>query len=138
MKLFLLLSLAACSKQTAPPKEISFRRDVYPVLARNCTTAGCHGASGTQKVHLDFREAAAALRSLRDRPARDRPGWTLVAPGAPAKSFLVDKLTGRLVGNEGARMPLDPDLDVPVAASVLAPFVENTLIPWIAQGAQDN
>ena len=126
------LDLRARANET----RVSFRRDIAPVFEHNCTAEGCHGDRGTHKVKLDLR-AASAIATLRDQPCRDRPGWVLIAPGRPAQSFLVDKLLGHLHGNEGAPMPLDPDTGLP-RRGALDSWVQQSLIPWIAGGANDD
>lgn len=115
----------------------SFDADIEPVLARACASAeGCHGDHPTQSVSLDLGpdHAYAALVSA---PAKTRPGALRVVPGAPDRSFLIDKLIGSLAFGEGKPMPLDPDTGAPPEISTLpADFVNGVLKPWIARGAR--
>lgn len=117
----------------------SFRRDILPVLSTNCAGAhGCHGDEPTDKVELDLR-ADNAYAELVDRPAKARRGAVRVAPGDPAASFLVAKLTGPLAATEGKAMPLDPRTsEVATMTPPAAEFVDTVLRPWIAAGAPDN
>jgi hypothetical protein len=118
-------------------RRASFRRDVLPVLQANCTTAiGCHGEQPARAVHLDLRPEA-AFHSLVSAEAELRDGVRVV-PGQPGASFLVDKLLGRLGPDEGRRMPLDPQTRKSRDPSPLGSFVEDTLVPWIEAGAEDD
>ena len=62
-----------------------------------------------------------------------------MVPGAPDRSFLIDKLTGTLAFGEGKPMPMDPDIGAPLDVSPLPEgFVERALKTWIRQGAPDD
>ena len=117
----------------------SFRRHVIPVLVRDCATAkGCHGEEPTESVSLDLRPAS-AYAQLVNVVAQARPGGVRVKPGNDEASFLVAKLTGKLVGAEGKPMPIDPESGVPLVPSPLPPeFIDGVLRPWIRAGAPDN
>jgi hypothetical protein len=134
-----LRRLADESSAPQPATPVSFRRDVAPVLASNCATAdGCHGPDGTQRVHLDLR-AGAAYAGLVGRPSELREGAVRVDPGNPARSFIVDKLTGKLAAKgEGRPMPLDPVTGDARNPNPVEGFVWKTLVAWIAQGAANN
>jgi hypothetical protein len=123
----------------AAPPAPSFRTAVEPVLARTCAgEESCHGAKPTRAVPLDLR-AGKAYASMVGVASKRRPDLKLVAPGTPARSFLIDKLTGNLGRNEGRRMPLDPDTGVEPDDDPLPPgFVKRVLVPWIAAGARDD
>jgi hypothetical protein len=143
----LALLLAACATKVAKPPPgppdappgPSFARDIAPVLEKNCAhEKGCHGAQPADDVDMDLRPAA-AYRELVGKDAEQRQGALRVKPFDPDGSFVVDKLTGRLSGHDGKRMPIDPDTGIAVEPSPLPPgFVESTLVPWIAAGARDN
>lgn len=126
----------SASPTTAAP---SFRRDILPVLLRDCATAkGCHGPAPTDSVHLDLRPAA-AYPALVGQEAEARKGALRVSPGDPARSFLLAKLTGALGPNEGKAMPIDVDTGAPILPSpVSSGFIHDTLEPWIAAGAPNN
>lgn len=129
---------APASLPAPAPAGPSFRRDILPMLATSCAaTDGCHGVDATDRVNIDLRESA-AYRTLVNQRAELRPAALLVEPGQPARSFLIDKLTRRLVEGEGKPMPLDPETGKPKDPSSVAGFVERTLVPWIEQGARDN
>lgn len=80
-----------------------------------------------------------AWQALVGRASTVRQGALLVMPGAPDRSFLLDKLTGRLRHNEGKPMPLDPETGAPPASNPLGEdFVNRLLRPWIERGAPDD
>ena len=132
--------VAACrsrpSNQSPPAAHPSFHADIEPVLARYCASAeGCHGERPTHSVSLDLRpgQSYAALLSA---PAKTRAGAVRVLPGAPERSFLIDKLVGPLAFGEGKPMPLDPETGAPLETSPLpAAFIDGVLKPWISRGA---
>lgn len=147
-------ALVACSRRDAPMQAQaaplssasaapsspgpSWSRDVLPHLTKTCAGAdGCHGDVPSDSVTLDLRETS-AYRELVSRPSEVRKGAVLVMPGAPEKSFVVDKLTGKLGAKEGKAMPLD---DVTGAPKAQTPedvaFIENVLVPWIRAGAKE-
>jgi mono/diheme cytochrome c family protein len=95
--------------------EVSFVRDIAPVLTRHCT--GCHGPT---KVEGDYRLHTFA--ALQKTGASDSPTLT---PGQPEQSELYLRLIDE---NESTRMP---QLDDPLSASEIA-LVEG----WIRQGAR--
>jgi hypothetical protein len=128
-----LLAVAACVKPAPQP---AFRREVLPVLVKQCASAeGCHGEKPTDSVHLDLRPDA-AYAELVGAPAEAREGWLRIAPGKPDASFLLDKLGGRLGHGEGKPMPIDAETGAPIEPSPLPPgYVEKVLVPWISAGA---
>jgi hypothetical protein len=127
---------ASARRPETPP---SFRRDILPVLARHCAAArGCHGDEPTESVALDLR-AGSAYGELVNHVSTVRREMMLVAPGDPATSFLVYKITGALGAHDGKPMPLDPDTGAPLDPNPLAgDFVDRILRPWIVAGAPDD
>jgi len=147
--LALAAALAACKgrNRDAPTQvqgqpnlpAVSFRKDVYPVLAKNCATAeGCHGNQPTSAVELDLRDAT-AFSQLVGKDAEMRKGAQRVRAGEPAASFLVAKLAGTLQPSEGSSMPQNPETGEPFQPSPLPPdYIEKILKPWIRAGAPNN
>lgn len=119
-----------------PRRDPSWSRDVLPHLQRGCAAAkGCHGDEPTESIELDLRPNT-AYAQLVGRPASARPQALLIAPGKPDRSFLVDKLTGRLGPKEGKTMPLDVETGAPKEPTKEdEAFVRELLIPWITAGA---
>jgi hypothetical protein len=117
----------------------SFARDIAPLLEHDCAREKrCHGAEPADDVDMDLRRAG-AYRELVGKAAEQRQGALRVKPFDPDGSFLVDKLTGRLQGHDGKRMPLDPATGATIDPSPLpAGFVDGVLVPWIAAGAENN
>jgi mono/diheme cytochrome c family protein len=98
--------------------QVSFNRDVRPILADNCFA--CHGPDASARqadLRLDVRAAATA----------DRGGYPAIVPGDPAASELMVRVTA---ADEGLRMP-------PAEAhEPLSPDEINILRHWIAGGAE--
>ena len=123
--------------QAAPGAgQVSFRRDIAPVLVTSCSTRSCHGG-GSRPPVLDPHADAASLRAaLVGVASEQRPERDYVRPGDPQASYVVQKLEGCLVDEEcadadcGEPMPLkNPPLSAELRATIRA---------WIAQGASDN
>jgi hypothetical protein len=103
------------------------RRHIF--TPTSCARSTCHNvAQEPHQLSLDPAEAWAALVGVPPtNAAAAAAGKLRVAPGDPARSFVLDKLRGTLASGEGARMPfgLDPLRPLPIA------LVEE----WIAAGA---
>jgi len=123
----------------------TFARDVLPALRQSCgagDAATCHGTpSPVGKVsYAPSLTAAAVLAGLKDAAPANAPAaapgggaWLRVAPGEPARSWLLAKVTqddpggaGQAYGN---RMPLQ--------APNLCDATVQTLTTWIALGAPE-
>ena len=124
---------------SGPESIPSFRQEIVPVFERNCaSTAGCHGEKPTESVKLDLRPPKSYAQLVKI-VAEARPSALRVKPGDDGASFLVAKLTGKLVGQEGKSMPIDPETGAPVVPSPLSSdFIDGILRPWIRAGAPDN
>jgi hypothetical protein len=107
-----------------PPKPISFRLDVMPVIFRaGCNSGGCHGAAiGKDGFHLSL---------FGYDPAGDYYRLTQQMPGrrldlaVPAQSLLLTKATGAVPHTGGRRFTADSEY-------------YKTLLRWIQEGAQDD
>ncbi len=115
--------------------DVSFRRDVAPVLATSCSTRSCHG--GWRPPVLDAHGDPAKMRAaLIGIAADERPIESYVSPGHPEQSYLVQKIESRMGTAEctdhdcGEAMPLDNPL--------LPPATRQMIRAWIEQGAKDN
>lgn len=127
MRAFLLCAVMLAARP-AFADEISFARDIAPVLKTNCAAA-CH-LTGEEPGHLKLYPGA-AYKSLVGVPSEQSP-LVRVAPGAPDKSYLVHKLDGTQIkaGGQGARMPFGGD--------PLPPDILTKISRWIEQGAPNN
>lgn len=149
--------------------EISFAATVFPILQNSCTAVACHGTTpGTDPeliypaldlylgpppsdttTPLDATLYARLVSGLKkvSRSAKDR---ALVFPGAPQKSFLVDKI---YACQDERRLSCDVEFDgvrhCPEAScgdpmpprdqpGQLSTEQRDAIRRWIAQGAQDN
>src|SRR5205814_6809540 len=72
------------------------------VFNRSCASATCHGAAASGGLVLSRGTAYANLVGVpaANEAARDAGGMRVV-PGDPDRSFLLDKLEGRLTRDEG-------------------------------------
>jgi hypothetical protein len=83
---------------------IDFTNDVYPIFAAaGCGDANCHGG-GAPAQGLNLSSAASALAGLVGVAANECDNRLRVAAGAPAGSYLINKLTGEGLCS-GERMP---------------------------------
>jgi hypothetical protein len=106
----------------------TFSSIAQAVLVPRCATAACHSGNPPQYApQLDADAAYAAMVGV-SSPTVAMP---IVAPGAPADSYLLYKLRGDFAsaGGSGAPMPPDGLLDPADIAAIEA---------WIANGAQND
>src|SRR5947209_1790973 len=108
----------------APPKPISFRLDVMPVLFRaGCNSGGCHGAaSGKDGFHLSlfgYDPSGDYFRLTRQIVGRR------IDAAVPEQSLLLLKATGMVPHSGGRRFAPKSEL-------------YNTVLHWIEQGAVDD
>lgn len=104
----------------------SFANDVQPILTANCAATACHGFPMPQEG-MDLR-AGRAYNNLVNVQSNQCGNRLRVAPGAPASSYLIDKLEGTNLCF-GTKMPK--------VGSLTAIEIE-TIRAWISQGALDN
>ena len=98
------------------------------VFTPNCATVGCHTgpAGNVLPTGLDLSNADASLASLVNIMSSQAAGETLVIPGDPDASYLVQKIEGRAaVGN---RMPPPP-------RNALDTATIDAIRQWITDGA---
>src|SRR5688572_26238691 len=77
----------------APAQTVDYNRDVLPILSAHCFA--CHGPDAAKRkadLRLDTRDGATA----------EHDGKTAVAPGKPADSELIARITA---GDDRDRMP---------------------------------
>jgi hypothetical protein len=115
------------SSGTSTDNKVSFKNDVLPVLTSNCVV--CHqGSSPPGNLSL---EPANAYNDLVNAPSI-QSSLMLVDPGAPDKSYLINKLNGTQtdVGGSGVQMPY--------GAPPLSQAQIDTISQWISENAPDN
>src|SRR6185312_4088178 len=111
-------SLPEQVRAAEPVAEISFNRDIRPILSDHCFQ--CHGPDAAQrKAELRLDTEAGALADLGGRQA--------IVPGDPQASELVRRITA---ADPDERMP-PADFKRPLSADEIA-----TLEKWIAAGAK--
>ncbi len=146
----LTLRFAPGAVAASPPRVVpSLAREVAPLLAARCATAGCHGGA-SPVMGLDLSSTDAILRTALGVPARERPAPSAaaVAPGDPRWGALVRVDPGNAAGQGrpeysylvykvlgdgpviGARMPPEGPPLTDAEAALIA--------DWIAGGAPSN
>lgn len=110
-----LLALGACA-----PSNVSFSKDVQPILAKNCTECHAPGKQGFLASGLDLTSYPSLMKGGKFGP--------LVKPGDALSSALNMLVEGR--ANAAIRMPHGreklPDKDIA------------TLKAWVNEGAKNN
>jgi hypothetical protein len=107
--------LAACG-----PKELSYKRDVQPILAANCYECHSAGKPGTAATGFDMTTYEGLMKGGKFGP--------FVRPGDPLSSTLNMVVEGRT----------DPSIRMPHNGKKLADRDIETLRTWVAQGAKNN
>lgn len=109
--------LAGCQR----PPEISYVKDVAPILDKNCK--GCHvaGQAGYVVSGFELESYETLMKGTQYGP--------VVLPGEPQTSALVMLIEGRA----------DPSLKMPHGdAKPLDPTAIATIRQWVEQGAKNN
>jgi hypothetical protein len=91
--------------------QVSFSKDVQPVIVSNCTMSGCHSGDGRLHALLTYDQIASA---------------ELVTPYSPHSSNLYQRITGS--GGENKMPP----------AGYMSEQNIETIYVWILQGAKNN
>lgn len=120
-----LLALACAVSAQEPAPQVSYQKDIIPILEQNCAT--CH-LTGEEAGGMSL-VGDAAIGFLVGKPSQEAPAILRVAAGEPDKSYLVMKLEGTHLdhGGSGARMPFG---GFPLDDTDMA-----KIRTWIAQGA---
>jgi len=113
----LTLALAACQSE----KQVSFAKDVKPVLDRYCISCHQEGGAGYEATGLSMASHADLLKGTRN--------GAMVVPGDSMGSNLVVLMEGRA----------DPSIKMPHGSSdKVAQYEIDAIKAWIDQGAKDN
>jgi hypothetical protein len=118
---FWLLCAAAAPAPAAVPEKVDFNFHVKPILSDRCYY--CHGPDDkTREAKLRLDRNEDALRAL-----KDRDGWHVIKPGAPAQSSVIERI-----------LSTDPDEMMPPPKSKLSLTADEKAIltKWIEQGAE--
>jgi hypothetical protein len=117
-----------------PSGDVSFSKDIQPILQQTCESFMCHGGplpKGGLKMSGD-----AEYDSLVNTPSLEADGVLRVKPRDPDHSYLLAKLMGtqKALGGTGERMPAGEALIPPP----LPPEQVDLFRRWIAAGAPNN
>ena len=121
-----LAGLAACDSGTPSPDAPTLTEVQAAILTPTCATSNCH-AGPSPSAGLDL-SAGASHAALVDQPSGQKPNTTLVVPGDPARSYVLDKVEGA-PDIAGQRMPIS----APLTSSQI-----DQLRRWIEAGARNN
>lgn len=114
MRWTLAAGIVCCLNLVAGAEEISFSRQVQPILAKHCFA--CHGPDEGQRqaeLRLDLREVAVEKKAI--------------APGKPDQSELVTRIDSD---------DIDLQMPPPAAHAPLSDSQKQLLKQWIAEGAK--
>jgi hypothetical protein len=108
----MLIFVAACKHEPAatPGTEVSFIRDVQPIIIGNCTASACHGAQGSKEAE-PFTNYDEVIENGH------------IEAGDPDESHLLEEI------DEGS---------MPLGGARLAQRDIDLIRYWILQGAKNN
>jgi len=109
--------LAACERS---PREVSFSRDVQPVLQQHCASCHVPGQPGYEASGLSVAGYEALMKGTRYGP--------VVLPGDALTSALVMLIEGRA----------DPSIRMPHGEEKLPDADIEAIHNWVEQGAKNN
>jgi hypothetical protein len=119
-------SIVRCEAAVGCGKGIRPFRTVQEVFTQSCALPTCHSTITRQgELALDSEEVSYASLVNRKATHVDANGATLVVPGDPKNSFLVQKLKGTAVGDR-----------MPQAARPLSAGTIKLIEDWIKRGAK--
>ena len=113
------LPLLAASAMAAPMGELSYNRDIRPILSDNCFS--CHGPDSAS------RKAGLRLDSFASATAANKDGVVSLIPGKAEESEIIKRALSK-----------DPDeiMPPPESHKTLKPEQIETLRRWISEGAK--
>ena len=118
--IFVFFCLAAIARKSiADTKEISFNKDIRPILSDRCFT--CHGPDAEE------RQAGLRLDTMADATAVLESGLHALVPQKPFKSEIIARINSK---DPDIVMP-PPEVGKPVTQEEAKLFTQ-----WIAEGAQ--
>jgi uncharacterized membrane protein len=103
------------------PQEVSYQKDVAPILAKHCASCHVPGQPGYQASGFDLQGYDSLMKGTKFGP--------VVLPGDPMTSVLVMLIEGRV----------DPSIRMPHGgANPLTKDEIKTIRRWVKQGAKNN
>lgn len=114
------LLVAAASLAGCGPRNVSYSKDVRPILAANCLECHAPGKPGTLASGLDMSSYESLMKGTKFGP--------VVKPGDPLTSALNMLVEGRV----------DPKIRMPHGKAKLADKDLEVLKTWVAEGAKNN
>jgi len=111
--------LAGCSNETSVP-EVSFSKDVVPILQKHCLECHEQDGKGYKKAGLLMTSHADLMKGTKFGP--------VVVPGDADSSVLNQVIEGRV----------DKSIRMPHGGAKLPEAEIATLRNWVEQGAQNN
>lgn len=112
-----------------PERDVSYAKDIAPLLERPFGKAGCSCHQPSSPVTVGIQASGLSLGSYSALMRGGRGGDMIVVPGDPCASLLVQKTSN--APPSGARMPSD-------GPPYLSPSEQRLLSDWVAEGAHDN
>jgi hypothetical protein len=109
------LLLAACGQ-----KEVSFKNDVQPIVAKYCLECHAAGGAGTEKSGLLMSSYDSLMKGTKFGP--------IIKPGDSLTSALIMLVEGRA----------DPSIKMPHGKEALPKENIEVLKKWVEQGAKNN
>ena len=115
--LVLILSLySGCSKDKAAQcSEMSFQKDIWPLISAHCNLPACHSGANSNALVLD---SAVAYQNM------TKSGTGYIYAGEPDRSLLYEQMI-----SPGQSMPPSGPLDATLISKMKC---------WILQGAKNN
>ena len=120
---------------------VSWKNDVLPIFATNCsTTSACHGSPTGIEVFLagGSGNATTIHAGIVGVDSAELPTMPYVTAGDATKSYLMHKLDGDEGQFDAECVGGDCGLQMPREETPLDAATRNTIRTWITQGALDN
>lgn len=115
----LLFSASAYSETKSP--EVSYKKDVSPIIHDYCLSCHQPGGKGFEKSGLDMRTYSSLMKGTKY--------GSVIKPGDSFTSILIQVVDGRV--HDSIKMPYG-------MAGGLSKDKISVLKKWVAQGAKDN
>jgi hypothetical protein len=113
-----ILAAASWSSPARAAEEVSFKLDVFPILASRCVSCHSPGGTGYKESGLDLTSYEGLMKGTKHGP--------IVVPGDPLTSNLDVLIEGRAQ----VQMPHDQ--------RKLLKCQQNIIRNWVKQGAENN